>query len=78
MQVTIEYNKKNVDLDKQEEKQVNIGATYTEQLLANDYLTLKNKPKIENVELEGNKNFEDLGLSKLSNLEIENLIKMQV
>lgn len=78
MQVTIEYNKKNVDLEKQEEKQVNIGATYTEQLLANDYLTLKNKPKIENIELEGNKNFEDLGLSKLSNLEIENLIKMQV
>ena len=78
MQVIIENNKKTIEITKPQEKNINIGASYTEQLLANDYTTLKNKPKIQNVELNGNKNFEDLGLSKLSNLEIENLLKMQI
>ena len=40
-----------------------------------DYEELKNKPKINEVELKGNKGFEDLGLSALSNIELENLLK---
>lgn len=40
-----------------------------------DYEKLKNKPKINEVELKGNKGFEDLGLSALSNIELENLLK---
>ena len=40
-----------------------------------DYEELKNKPKINEVELKGNKEFEDLGLSALSNIELENLLK---
>lgn len=40
-----------------------------------NYENLKNKPKINEVELKGNKGFEDLGLSALSNIELENLLK---
>lgn len=40
----------------------------------NDYEKLKNKPSINEVELIGNKSFEDLGLSPLSNLEIMQII----
>lgn len=38
-----------------------------------DYDLLENKPKIENVELNGNKSFQDLGLNALENLEIESI-----
>lgn len=41
-----------------------------------DYGKLTNKPKIEGVTLQGNKTFEDLSLSSLSNLEIENMLSM--
>lgn len=36
----------------------------------NDYEELKNKPKINEVELEGNKSFEELGITPLTNMEI--------
>ena len=39
-----------------------------------DYNLLKNKPQIESVELQGNKTFDDLGLTKLSNMQIEQII----
>lgn len=35
-----------------------------------DYEKLKNKPSIEDVELVGNKSFEELGLEKMDNMEI--------
>ena len=40
-----------------------------------DYEKIKNKPQINNVELIGNKNFKELGMESLSNMEIENLLK---
>lgn len=40
----------------------------------NDYQKLKNKPSINEVELTGDRSFEDLGLSPLSNLEIMQII----
>lgn len=40
-----------------------------------DYNLLNNKPQIESVELQGNKSFNDLGLSKISNMQIEQMIK---
>lgn len=40
-----------------------------------DYNLLKNKPQIESVELDGNKTFNDLGLSNISNMRLEQLIK---
>lgn len=36
-----------------------------------DYTLLYNKPKIESVELNGDQTFEDLGLEKLSNVDID-------
>lgn len=40
-----------------------------------NYIDLDNKPKINGVELDGNRKFEDLGLMQLTNTEIENLLK---
>lgn len=40
----------------------------------NDYEQLKNKPKINEVELEGNKSFEELGITPLTNMEILQII----
>lgn len=39
-----------------------------------DYERLINKPSIENVTLIGNKTFDELGMSSLSNMEIEHLL----
>lgn len=39
-------------------------------IVKNNYEKLRNKPQIENVELIGNKSFEDLGMTEISNLEI--------
>lgn len=40
-----------------------------------DYESLINKPRIENVELQGNKSFEDLGLSEVTNQQILSLFR---
>jgi len=40
-----------------------------------NYNLLQNKPQIESVELQGNKSFNDLGLSNISNMWIEQLIR---
>lgn len=40
-----------------------------------EYPLLKNKPQIESVELVGNKSFNDLGLSRITNMQIEQIIK---
>lgn len=40
-----------------------------------DYRLLSNKPQIENVELNGNKTFDDLGLSSITNLRLEQILK---
>lgn len=40
-----------------------------------DYETAKNKPRINDVELVGNKTSEDLDIMALTNTEIENLLK---
>lgn len=41
-----------------------------------DYGKITNKPKINNVELVGNKTFKDFGLRPMTNTEIENLFKI--
>lgn len=45
-----------------------VGGTGT-----NDYEKLKNKPSINSVELIGNKEFEDLGMTPITNQMIESL-----
>lgn len=42
---------------------------------ADDYEKLKNLPRINNVEVVGNKSFEQYGLEECSNLEIDALFK---
>ena len=49
------------------EETVSVGGT-------KDYNRLNNKPQINDVELIGNKSFEDLGVESLTNIEIENII----
>ena len=44
--------------------------TYHEGAVEKNYNELSNKPSIERVELIGNKNFSDLGLETMSNMEI--------
>ena len=39
-----------------------------------DYNKLTNKPQINEIELQNNKNLEDLNVNKLTNKEIENII----
>ena len=39
-----------------------------------DYDTLYNKPRISGVELEGDKSFDELGMEKMTNTDIFNLI----
>lgn len=41
-----------------------------------DYDLLNNKPQIESVELSGNKSFNDLGLSNITNMRIEQLLTL--
>lgn len=42
--------------------------------VSTDYNDLKNKPEINGITLEGNKNLEDLNVNRLSNIDIENII----
>lgn len=78
MEVIIETKRASVNIEKEETNGIGIGTSYTEKLLANDYNTLKNQPKIEGITLINDKTFEDLGAISLSNLEIERLINLQV
>ena len=40
-----------------------------------DYNLLENKPQINDVTLEGNKSLNDIGVQKISNMEIETMIQ---
>lgn len=40
-----------------------------------DYNKLKNLPSVENIELRGNKNFEELGLEEVTNQDILDMFK---
>lgn len=56
------------------ETEADFGEFYERSI--NDYEKLVNKPQIEGVTLIGNKTFPDLGLEKLSNTELENLLNI--
>lgn len=60
-------------LDEEEELEVDLENEVSE-IYIYEYQKLTNKPSINGVELIGNKTFEDLGLSPLSNEEIENIL----
>lgn len=62
------------------EEEIRIGASVTtiSSSATVDYEDIQNKPQIQNVELSGNKTFEDLGAFSMSNSEIEDLINSQI
>ena len=76
MKVKIAPNAKSVNINCAKQAKVKTEASFTKQLMANDYEYLKNKPKIENIELNGNKTFNDLGIHSLTNMEIEKLLNL--
>lgn len=78
MEVIIDAKKSSVNILKESATDIEIGGSYTQSLIANDYEKLNNKPSIEGVELIKNKTFEELGAISLTNMEIENLINSQV
>lgn len=58
-------------------EEITASATMANRIRVNntsDYTLLNNKPQIESVELIGNKSFNDLGLSNISNMRIEQLL----
>lgn len=60
------------------ENKITTSANVANEIQVNNtanYELLQNKPQIENVELLGNKSFEDLGLSNISNMRLEQLLK---
>lgn len=83
-----EYEKISIIEDDDTEELATIEEDNTEELVTiedamggtSNYNFLSNKPKINNVLLEGNKTAKELGLQKeievLSNLEIEKILKM--
>lgn len=68
IELEIETNELEIGLEVQEVMEGQGGSG------SNNYEKLKNKPSINKVVLSGDKSFEDLGISPLSNLEIMGII----
>lgn len=77
MAVVVKSNKASVTIGSGT-KDIKFGTTYTRQEVETDYDNLKDKPSIEDVVLEGNKTFEELGAVTLSNFEIEKILKSTI
>lgn len=60
--------------DPEEEIQIGASVTKVSASSAINYDDIQNKPQIQNVELQGNKTFEELGASSLTNSELEQLL----
>lgn len=61
-------------LDSGDNAALNVGSTTV--VSVNDYNDLRNKPRIEGVELIGDKSFEELNLQSLTNTELENMLTL--
>jgi nitrate reductase NapAB chaperone NapD len=67
-----ELEKIDINLNDEENLNINMNTEVIEKIL-DDYNNLKNKPKINDVELVDNKTFEELGIENIKNSEILNL-----
>lgn len=67
-ELIIELEEENIEIELEGNEIIKTEAT-------SDYRKLINKPKIEGVELQGDKTFEDLGMNTLTNFELEKLLK---
>lgn len=65
-----------IDLNVSDVPNLNLNVAETVNIIGGttDYNDLNNKPQINSVELMGNKSFDDLGMSALSNMEIYNIL----
>lgn len=68
LDISINTENENVEVEIEGSDTVSTGTT-------KDYEKLHNKPQIEGVELVENRTFEELGLSKISNTQIDELLK---
>ena len=68
IQVSAAVSDNNIKASANMVNQVQVNST-------SNYELLVNKPQIESVELLGNKTFNDLGLSNISNMRIEQILK---
>lgn len=59
-------------LDSGDNAALNVGSTTV--VFVNDYEELRNKPRIEGMELIGDKTFEELNLQSLTNQELEAML----
>lgn len=74
-ELTIELIEENIEIEAIEEDiEIELKSNETIQT-TNDYEKLRNKPKIEGIELLGDKSLEDLGATFLTNCELEELLK---
>ena len=63
----------NLQADFDNEANLNAGFGSVQKIETSDYNKLYNKPSINEVELKGNKTFEDLGDHMLTNIEIKKI-----
>lgn len=68
LDISINTENENIEVEIEDSERVPTGNV-------GDYNKLVNKPRIEGIELKDNKTLEDLGLSEISNLEIDELFK---
>ncbi len=76
-ELIIDLEENDITFEIGQEGAKNLEIEQTEKVIvtsADDYKALKNKPQINNIELLENKNFEDLGLVPLTNLEIDKIL----
>ncbi len=75
-ELIINLEKNDISLQIGEEVSKSLEIEQTEKVGAeSDYNKLKNKPQINNIELQENKSFEELGLVPLTNSELEKIFK---
>lgn len=71
IQVSMQEDQFNANMKSSDDMNADFGSTT--KIETSDYNKLSNKPRINEVELEGNKTFEDLGDTPLTNKEIKQI-----
>ena len=75
--VTMSESKSEMDVQFAQEKPFVAKLNDTIGVVTNDYESLKNKPKINGIELDGNRAIEDFAVDKIGNDELRQIIDSQ-
>lgn len=65
-----------VNFDLSDDPMLNLDVNESVTVGSSDYNKLKNKPRINSVELVGDKSFDDLGMNTISNIELEEIFSL--